>query len=534
MGQETSIPTEQNTKLKKLIIKSPHKSIVLTDIPRSLTISSLLSQLNHSLTNQSHPIISLSTSDKTECLNYYLSMPERNLFPLQNEETLHAVFYSKVLPQTSISSFDIIQVIGRGSYSTVSQVRKKDTGMIYALKSIEKRKILQENLKIHIMAEREILSSVKSPFVAKLRWAFQTKNKLHFVMDFYPGGELYTHLKSIKQFTEDQAKFYFAEILLGLRSLHRKEIAYRDLKPENIVIDVDGHVRLTDFGLSRLDMYENSMSFCGSPEYMSPEILLGEGHSKTVDYYCLGALLYEMLVGLPPFYDRDVNKMHNRVLNEQLVLPDFISEDCKSILRGLLAKDPSERLGANSSREVMRHPWCKDIKWNEIKKKNVRPPLLLDLRKSYFNHRSSPCPAGFLSDTEAVDCEFLDFEFNLDSKHDDISRFYFESRNNPRSLSQTSKRLSLNKKLEIFSGLSTQVSPFLSPANSLNSSYMADRTLNETMKSQKNFGNEKLLKLSEMPPVRKSITALNSPRDDQLGRLIRNSVLSLFSIGNRN
>lgn len=459
-------------------------------------------------------------------------MPERSLFPLQNEETLHAVFYSKVPSRISISCFDIIQVIGRGSYSTVSQVRKKDTGLIYALKSIEKRKILQENLKPHIMAEREILSSVKSPFVAKLHWAFQTKHKLHFVMDFYPGGELYTHLKNIQQFTEDQAKFYFAEILLGLRSLHRKEIAYRDLKPENIVIDVDGHVRLTDFGLSRLDMYENSMSFCGSPEYMSPEILLGEGHSKTVDYYCLGALLYEMLLGLPPFYDRDLNKMHNRVLNEELVLPDVISEDCKSLLRGLLAKDPAERLGANSSREVMRHSWCKDIKWNEFKKKNVRPPLLLDLRKSYFN-RSWTCPAGFLSDSEAVDCDFLDFEFNLDCRHDDISRFYFESRNNPRSLSQTSKRLSLNKKLEIFSGLSTQVSPFLSPANSLNSSYMADGALSETMKTPKKFENEDLVKQIETPPARKSITALNSPRDEQLGRLIRNSVFSLFSIGNR-
>ena len=533
MGQESSIATEKTPKLKKLTIQSSGKSILLQDIPRSLTISSLLSRINQILSNPTHPVISLTTSDKTECLNYYLSMPERNLIPLQNEETLSAVFYSKVPSRISISCFEIIQVIGRGSYSIVSQVRKKDTGMIYALKSIEKCKILKENLKSHIMAERDILSSVKSPFVAKLRWAFQTRNKLHFLMDFYPGGELYTHLKNIRQFTESQAKFYFAEILLGLRSLHRKEIAYRDLKPENIVIDVDGHVRLTDFGLSRLDMYENSMSFCGSPEYMSPEILLGEGHSKTVDYYCLGALLYEMLLGLPPFYDRDENKMHNRVLNEELALPDSVSEDCKSILKGLLAKDPFERLGASGAREVMRHPWCKDIKWSEFKKKNVKPPLTLNMRKSYFDKRTLACPVGFLSDTEALDNDFGDFDFNLDCRHDDISRFYFESNNNPRSLSQSSKRLSLNKKLEVFSGLSTQVSPFLSPADSLNSSYMGDGILGETMKTPKKFGKRGLLVLSEMPPARKSITALNSPRDEHFGDKLRNSVFSLFSKGRR-
>jgi serine/threonine protein kinase len=531
MGLEISTANEKNSRIKKISIKTAEKTVIFHDVPREITVTGLLSQVNNKLNDLRRPVISLMTSDKSECLNYYLSLPERNLTPLQNEEILHAVYFSRAPSKVSISSFDVIQMIGRGAYSVVTQVRKKDTGMIYAMKSIEKKKIIQEKLQPHLMAEKEILSTVRSPFIAKLHWAFQTRNKLHLVMDFYPGGELYYHLKNIRQFSENHARFYFAEILLGLRSLHRKEIAYRDLKPENIVIDVDGHARLTDFGLSRLDMYENSMSFCGSPEYMSPEILMGEGHSKVVDFYCLGALLYEMLVGLPPFYDRDPHKMHNRVLNEDVSLPENLTVECQDILKGLLAKDPCERLGANGPREIMKHPWCKDLSWKEIKKKSIKPPLQLDLRKSYFDRRVLNSPLGFLSDTESNDNDFLMFDYNLDSSHDDISKIYFEGRGGLRSYSQKTNRLSLNKKLECYSGLSTQVSPFLSPVNSLNSSYLGSDSsiFNESVKLPKNFARTGILKISEKTPSRKSITTFNSPRSDKFGNILKNSVFGFFS-----
>ena len=175
-------------------------------------------------------------------------------------------------------------------------------------------------------------------------------------MDYYPGGELFFHLRAKKRFTEAQAQFYFAEILLGLDYLHSKKIAYRDLKPENIVIDIDGHVRLTDFGLSKMDMYGVSNSFCGSPEYMSPEMLKGCGHSKMVDLYCLGALLFEMLTGFPPFYDRDKNRMYSKILNDRIIIPEYISHNSKDLLYKLLDKNPDTLIGSASGiSEIMQH-----------------------------------------------------------------------------------------------------------------------------------------------------------------------------------
>ena len=534
MGQEVSHPDKNSKKIAILKVKLSSKSLIFQDLPKTLTISNLLSQINSQLSPSTPPIVALCLPSSSECLNYWLSLPERTIHPLKSDQILFPVFYSKIPLKISMSTFEILQVIGKGSYSIVTQVRKKDTGMIYAMKSIEKKKILKENLKSHILSEKQILSTIKSPFISKLHWAFQTKNKLHFIMDFYPGGELYFHLKKLRVLTEDQAKFYFCEIILGIHKLHRHEIAYRDLKPENIVIDVDGHVRLTDFGLSRLDMYENSMSFCGSPEYMSPEMIMGEGHSKTVDFYCLGALVFEMLTGLPPFYDRDSNKMHNRVLNEELVFPDHLSETCKSILKGLLAKDPGERLGSKGVKEIIKHPWCRDMPWKDFKRKKVKPPFPLDLNKSYFDEKivKSKVPTWFLSDSEAEDNEFVDFDYNLCEKHDGISRFYFESGAKGRSSSLKARKLLQGKGFEGFCGLSTQVSQMCSPIRSLNSSYLSPEPVSFTdgFKTPTKLNNQTpLLSLTDRPITRKSLESHGLVNEKPFREKLKNSVFNLFA-----
>lgn len=207
-------------------------------------------------------------------------------------------------------------------------------------------------------------------------------------MDFCPGGELFYHLHNIGRLNEDQARFYVAEILTGIEYLHNMDIVYRDLKPENILLDIDGHVRITDFGLSKEGISEKaqSYSFCGSPEYMSPEMLKAAGHGREVDFYSIGALLYEMLTGLPPFYDTNRSQMYMRILNDDLELPNFLSQYSKNLISGLLSKDPTKRLGASGGIEEIRaHPWFKSVNWKKIQSKKVHPPFRPNLHHSNFD-----------------------------------------------------------------------------------------------------------------------------------------------------
>jgi serum/glucocorticoid-regulated kinase 2 len=208
-----------------------------------------------------------------------------------------------------MADFDKVKVIGRGGFAEkVYLARKKDTGSLYAIKTMSKAFILEEQGRYEqVFGELDVMRRLTShPFVIKLYWCFQTEEYLHFVVDFCSGGELFYLLQNKRLFTETEAKFYFAEILLGLEYIHNQNVIYRDLKPENIFIDIDGHIKLADFGLSKVQRNNVlNLTYCGSAEYMSPEMLNGEPYSYGIDYYSLGAVLYEMVTGLPPFYSTD-------------------------------------------------------------------------------------------------------------------------------------------------------------------------------------------------------------------------------------
>lgn len=181
--------------------------------------------------------------------------------------------------------FKIEKVIGKGSFGKVLLVTKKDTGKFYAMKVLRKQVIEQKKQIAHTLAERFILEGVKSPFIVQLRYAFQTSDKLYMVMDYMRGGELFFHLRNERKFSEDRAKFYIAEILLAFKSLHNAGVIYRDLKPENILLDVDGHIKVTDFGLSKVtELDKKTYTFCGTPEYLAPEILKNQGYTRSVDF----------------------------------------------------------------------------------------------------------------------------------------------------------------------------------------------------------------------------------------------------------
>merc|ERR1712232_606255 len=198
----------------------------------------------------------------------------------------------------------------------------------------------------HTKSERKVLEVASHPFIVTLHYAFQTPKKLYMVLEYCPGGELFFHLSRAGRFSEARCKFYSSEILLPIEYLHGLDIIYRDLKPENVLLDAEGHAKLTDFGLSKQAIADNcsAKSMCGTPEYLAPEVLDKKGHGKAVDWYALGALSFEMLTGLPPYYSRDRETLFDRIRHAELKYPAYITEHARDWMQSLLARDPAKRL----------------------------------------------------------------------------------------------------------------------------------------------------------------------------------------------
>lgn len=285
------------------------------------------------------------------------------------------VLFSRDNQKCTKDDFELLNVIGKGSFGKVMQVKKKDDGKIYAMKVLRKEAIIARKQVAHTRAEKSILQKIQHPFIVKLHFAFQTKDKLYMILDYINGGELFYHLKKEGRFAENRVKFYAAEIVCAMAHLHSLQIVYRDLKPENILIDMEGHICITDFGLSKeINPEEGTHTFCGTPEYLAPEVLKGQGHGVAVDWWSLGTLIYEMLTGLPPFYSQNINIMYQKILNGELRFPPYVSQDAQSLLEGLLTRDVEKRLGSTDSQDVKKHPFFRDIDWDKLEKKEMEPP----------------------------------------------------------------------------------------------------------------------------------------------------------------
>lgn len=276
-----------------------------------------------------------------------------------------------------IEDFELLKVVGRGSFGKVMQVMKRDTGRIYALKTIRKAHIISRSEVTHTLAERSVLAQINNPFIVPLKFSFQSPEKLYFVLAFVNGGELFHHLQKEQRFDINRSRFYTAELLCALECLHGFKVIYRDLKPENILLDYSGHIALCDFGLCKLDMKDEDRTntFCGTPEYLAPELLLGHGYTKSVDWWTLGVLLYEMLTGLPPFYDENTNEMYRKILQEPLHFPglDIVPAAAKDLLTKLLDRNPERRLGANGSAEIKAHHFFANIDWRKLLQRKYEP-----------------------------------------------------------------------------------------------------------------------------------------------------------------
>lgn len=283
-----------------------------------------------------------------------------------------------------ITHFELLKVLGRGAFGKVMQVRKKDDSKVYAMKILKKAAIVARNQVDHTKAERKILQTLQHPFLMTLRYAFQSKEKLYLVLDYFQGGELFFHLKTQRRFTEETARLYIAEIGMAFGHLHENGVIYRDLKPENILLDDLGHVCLTDFGLAKeVDEDEKTTTFCGTPEYLAPEIIQGLGHDKAVDWWSLGILLYELTVGIPPFYSQNVNEMYNKIQHGVLRFPPFLSDGCKQLIVALLNRDSTKRLGSGKDFEDLKAMqffntngtlWT-ETDWQAVYDKKMEPPF---------------------------------------------------------------------------------------------------------------------------------------------------------------
>eukprot|EP00727_Mastigamoeba_balamuthi_P007367 m51a1_g3250 putative protein kinase 2 (416) ;mRNA; f:150136-152186 len=284
------------------------------------------------------------------------------------------VLFSRSKQRVTAQDFQLLKVVGKGSFGKVMQVRKKDDGKVYAMKVLNKQAIISRNQVTHTKSEKNILQMIEHPFIVGLHYAFQTPGKLYMILDYVNGGELFYHLKKEGRFPEPRVKFYAAEITLALAHLHELDIVYRDLKPENILIDLNGHVVITDFGLSKqIVEASGTHTFCGTPEYLAPEVLRGQGHGTPVDWWSLGTLVFEMLTGLPPFYSSNTNVMYQKILTGDLRIPPevSISPEGRSIIAALLERDPAARLGGA---DVKRHPWFAGVDWQAMLEKRVPPP----------------------------------------------------------------------------------------------------------------------------------------------------------------
>ncbi|XP_057378369.1 ribosomal protein S6 kinase beta-2-like [Daphnia carinata] len=285
--------------------------------------------------------------------------------------------------KTGPQDFELRRVLGRGGYGKVFQVRKltgKDAGHIFAMKVLKKATIVRNQKDTaHTKAERNILEAVKHPFIVDLIYAFQTGGKLYLILEYLSGGELFMHLEREGIFMEDTASFYLAEIILALEHLHCQGIIYRDLKPENILLDAHGHVKLTDFGLCKESVEDGGVThtFCGTIEYMAPEILTRSGHGKAVDWWSLGALMYDMLTGAPPFTAENRKKTIEKILKGKLNLPPYLTPDARDLIRRLLKRGVVSRLGSTvaDGEPVRMHPFFKAIDWNEVACRRLDPPF---------------------------------------------------------------------------------------------------------------------------------------------------------------
>ncbi|CAD8112640.1 unnamed protein product [Paramecium sonneborni] len=334
----------------------------------------------------------------------------KNLLKLSDRQSTQAsqAKVSRIeIQQVGPQDFSVLSQLGKGAFGQVYLVQKKGNTNYYAMKILIKKKLQAAGIVRYIQTERKILTYVTSPFIVKLHYAFQTENKLYMILDYCPGGDLEQLMNERGKLPEKAAKAYACEILLALETLHQNCIVYRDLKPSNVVIDKDGHALLTDFGLAKELNAQRATSFCGSYAYLAPEMLNKSGHGYPLDWYLFGVFIYELVQGKPPFYERDRNIMYKNIKCSDPIRPDNISDELWDLLKSLLEKNQSRRLGSKGdSEDLKKHDWFKNVNWEQVIQRKQPVPKAslrtencdLDLKVTFSEQALHPERSNFIHD----------------------------------------------------------------------------------------------------------------------------------------
>ena len=285
----------------------------------------------------------------------------------------------KEIEKIRVDDFDFYEKIGRSELGYIKLCKNVQSNKIFSMKILKKSDLLQSKIVEHLKNEYTILSSIYHPFITELK-GINTKNpsSLYFLFEFVQGGDLSTLLDVKKQLSLDMAKFYAASVLTVFDYLHKKKIIYRNLKPENILIGSDGYIKLSNFSFAKIMRHDTTNTFCGTPEYLAPEMINKVGHNKGVDFWSLGILLYEMLVGITPFADTDPMKIYQKINRGKINMPRSFSKELKILIKHLLMFDPKKRLGMKEKGifEIINHPFFDGFDWKGLLFKNIEAPYI--------------------------------------------------------------------------------------------------------------------------------------------------------------
>lgn len=399
-------PNNQSKEPIKTIRLLPSTSVSVKQYPNnnsSLLKIHLIFVIQYLREPEKQDTSSSSESSETDLSNYYyvelgIDDSESIQHWLTAFQTVTTLFKS-----LSISDFKIISVLGRGSYGKVMLAQRKSDGAYFAIKSIRKKRLIDENKIESITAERNILIRMNNPFIVHLHFAFQSETKIFLGLDYAAGGDLFYHMEQVGKVPVDDVRLYIAELAIALNYIHSLGIVYRDVKPENVMLDGNGHILLTDFGLSKDLAHtkdKRTNTFCGTADYLAPEIVKGEDYSFEVDWWALAVLCFEMLTATSPFFHRNKKRLLDNIVNSSPQLKLVTDQDAASWISFMLVKDPKMRPGF---KEIKQHPFFKSLNWDDVMNKKCQP--------------------GYVPETGIKSLNNFNPEFTTEVAHDSFSEF---------------------------------------------------------------------------------------------------------------